>query len=163
MPCSRNVCMRRNRISRSSAILVLLLLPFLYANVIQRTQLVVPGSSPGASKLAPLWSYPKSPGDLGAVVATTGTTSSVTARQGEGPPAKCCNWHSRRGRPRSHTPDLRTCKCAHPGRDRPDVNHIDDITGSMGRSVPLSPASLPRVALCFPAGPTASLTPRQRM
>src|SRR2546423_2159180 len=119
--------------------------------MIRRTQLVVPGSSPGASKLAPLWSYPKSPGDLGAVVATTGTTSSVTARQGEGPPAKCCNWHSRRGRPRSHTPGLRTRRCAHPGRDRPDVNHTDDITGSMGRSVPLSPASLPRVALCFPA------------
>ena len=57
-----------------------LLLPFLYANVIQRTRLVVPGSPPGASKLAPFWSYPKSPGDLGPVIATTGTTSSVLAR-----------------------------------------------------------------------------------
>src|SRR2546425_2804860 len=73
------------------------LLPFLYAEIHPCTRLVVPGSSPGASKPAPLWSYPKSPGDFGAVIATTGTTLSVTARQSEGPPVKCCDWRSRHG------------------------------------------------------------------
>src|SRR5258708_16911682 len=51
------------------------LLPFLYAEIHLCTQLVVPGSSPSASGPKPSRSYPKSPGDLGPVIATTGTTS----------------------------------------------------------------------------------------
>src|SRR5438034_973428 len=89
------------------------LLPFFYANMLQRTRLVVPGSSPGASKLAPFWSDPKSPGDLGAVIATTGTTPSVPARQGEGPPVKYSGWRSHRGRRRTHMPGWHTHRCAH--------------------------------------------------
>ncbi len=91
------------------------LLPFLYANVIQHTRLVVPGSSPGACGPKPSRSYPKSPGDLGAVVATTGTTSSVMARPGEGPPVKYCDWRSRRDHRHSYRPGGSTHRCAQPG------------------------------------------------
>ena len=81
------------------------LLPFLYAELRLCKRLVVPGSTPGASKLAPCWSYPKSPGDLGAVVATTGTAALVTARRGEGPLVQCCDWRFRRDRQHSRSLD----------------------------------------------------------
>jgi hypothetical protein len=51
-----------------------LLLHFTYEEVLQRTQFVVPGSSPGATEPKLSRSYPKSPGNFGAVIATTGTT-----------------------------------------------------------------------------------------